>query len=831
MRRLNRAYTLLEILIVLAILAAAMVGVLRLWGMTTVKAETQKEQQSVSALVDAVQGVYATAPSYEGIDMTLVAKQAALKDVLRANGLPVSAFGGGLLTLNAATIQTPNDAFAVKISQLNSRDCAAVIPALAGQTAQVSTASGGNIQTTPQVVPDGPAIAKACSGIFFQQSQGTVSLVYYRPRATGATASTGPSCAVSCAPHTDSQTINCPTGQVGHLTQTRSDTCSADACPVAVLGSWTTVSSSCAVAPAPPAPIVPLTPGDPGAPCVPHVYSRTLGCPQPQVGNITQQQSITCGAGGQQVGPWMSVSSTCLAPPLPCTSGVLSGVDACSGGQGGQIAWFKELTCGGGGLIIGPKKITGSSCSPACVAAGTCCRPSTAPDGQKNVACSAGQYGQVVQTLQKSSTCASATAVPVWGPAVIASSTGSCAACPVPTTETQNLTCPVGQVGSITQSRSKSYACASAPTTLPAPTYSAWTTTSSTCVVASCTPSGGGVWAVNVVSMKDGPFSGTPTATPYDTVTFNPATGRANMTIGATTSRFLASGNIVFDLSVGAQTQQFTVACTQANSVLNSPGQHISDECLYTGAVTLGGVTLNVTVDAGGLPAQDYVNGSHVQTSIQATIAQGGGCTPPPIPQPVTDFEIGFWGGYWWHGVKPSDPSLGTCNAPVDGTNPSAGGSTGYNSWVLLNTDDASAAITDHYVVTMTRKGVTKTVTIPASKLGKNATISATQPDGRQYWYQSWAGIFDVATVNALTPDIDWSQYDYHDATTNAGGGITITPDFRAATVSIAACNSAGQCSVPTTQTNGISIFSDGKRDCQALSGGAVTPYPPTAIQ
>lgn len=565
----GRGYTLLELMIVIAILAGAVVGVMRLFAVSSVRAAAQREQTSISALVDAVRGVYASSPSYAGLTMSTVKQGAPLQQVLRSDGTPVSAFGGAL-TLTAETVSKPDDAFGIRISQLNTKDCAAIIPALAGQTAQVFTASSGNLQAKPGVVPNGADIATACSGAFFQKSQGRLTLVYYSPRATGAAAAPGPGCATSCAPQTQTQTITCPTGQVGQINQTRTGTCGAGACPSQVWSAWTSVSSSCAAAPTPPTPIVPTPPSDPAHPCVPRMETRSTGCPQPQVGRINQTQAITCDVGGAHVGPWTTVSTTCLAPPLPCLGGVLTGVDACPAGQFGQVSWTKQTTCGGGGLIIGPKVIAGSSCSPI----GTC-RPSRAPDGQKSVPCPAGQYGQIIQTLEKTSTCANATAMPVWGPDTVVSSTNTCA-------------------------------------------------------TAACTPSGGGVWSVNVISMQDGPFNGTPTATPYDTVTFNPATGRAYMKIGATTARFLASGNIVFDLTVGAQTQRYTVACTQANSSLNSPGSHISDECQYTGSVTLNGVTLNVDVDAGGLPAQDYVNGSQVQTGIQATITQAGGCTPPP---------------------------------------------------------------------------------------------------------------------------------------------------------------------------------------------------------
>lgn len=611
MRRV-RAYTLLEILIVLAVLAGATVGVLRLFSMSDVKAETQKEQQSISALVEAVRGVYATAPSYEGVDMALVSKQASLRGVLRADGLPVSAFGGGLLTLRPATIRAADDAFSITIGQLDRGACAAVIPALAGQTTQVSTISGGNIQQQPHRVPDGAAIAKACAGGFFQKGTGSVSLVYYRPRATGNAVARGPSCAVSCSPQTETQTIQCPTGQTGQINQTREDTCSTDACPVPIVGSWTTVSSSCAAPAAPIVPIVPTAPKDPALACTPRVQIRSLGCPQPQLGRINQQQAITCDAnGGQHVGPWTKVSDTCLPPPLPCQSGVLTGSDACAAGQFGEVAWFKELTCAGGGLMIGPKKITGNSCAPT----GTC-RPSSRPGPTQTTACPAGQAGQITSTTTEYSTCASATALPVWGPAQITSTTDTCG---------------------------------------------------------------------------------------------------------------------------------------------------------------------------------------------------------PSVPGPVIDFEVGFWGGYAWNEVK---PGWGVCNAPVS-----------FNSWILFNQDDTDAAATDHYVVSIARKGITQTVMIPAAQMGKNAAPSAPQPDGRQYWYQSWAGVFDAPTVKALTPDIDWSLPAYTSATTNGGGGITIQPEMCGATIAITACNSSGQCSVPTTQTDGVSVFSSGERDCQASETGSVPPWPASARQ
>lgn len=518
MRRLLRAYTLFELMLALVIIAGATAGVLRLASWTAVKADTQKEQRSISALVEAVRGVYATAPSYEGVDIDLVMKTSRLDDVERANGVPVSAFGGAL-TLRAATVETADDAFAVQIGQLRAKDCASIIPALAGQTAQVLTATSGNIQERPHVVPDGAAIATACAGAFFQQGNGSLTLVYYRPRATGAAVSTGPSCATSCAPRKEFQTVACPMGLVGHLSQERTDACSTDACPVPIIGSWTTVSSSCAAAPVlPPTPVVPTVPPT----CVPHKEMRTLTCPAGQQGSgIVQEQVFTCAGGTEQVGAWTTVSSSCapppVVPPTPCVSGTISGVDACPGGAGGQVSWTQSLTCSAGGAVmIGPKKITATACEPACVASGTCCRPARRAGAQQTVACEAGQYGQIINQTTQYSTCATATAVPVWQVPEITSTGGACAACPVPVVKTQtqwvarSQACPSGQTGAHSwqqeqqRKQTTSYDCDPAPVTLPAPTVSAWSAwadvagatqgESNTCAAGSCyTPAATGV--------------------------------------------------------------------------------------------------------------------------------------------------------------------------------------------------------------------------------------------------------------------------------------------------------------------------------------------------
>jgi prepilin-type N-terminal cleavage/methylation domain-containing protein len=584
-RSKQRGYTLFEIMLVIAIIAAAMVGVMRFFSIVSVSASTQKEQASISNLVTAVRGIYAAAPSYAGIDMGIV-EQARMDDVLRADGVPVSAFGGAL-SISAATVTTLDDAFAVQISQLDSKECAAVIPALAGQSAQVTTISGGNIQPKPDVVPDGASIATACASAFFQKAQGAVSFVYYTPRATAAAASSGPGCTNSCAPQNQSQTIACPAGQVGQINQTRAGTCSIGACPTQLWSPWTSISSSCAPAPiGQPTPVTPPTPAGPPSICTPATYQRNQVCPTGQTGIVVETQTRQCPA--DTLTPWTIVSSTC-APVISgdCQAGANQRIQPCPGGQFGQQDQMQNFTCDANGQPVdGPWYSASSNCSTT----GSCI-PSTASDGQRNVACSSGQFGQVIQQLQKSSTCASPTAQPIFGPDVVVSTTGACAACPAPATATQTLACPAGQTGSITQSQTTTYDCSAAPTTLPAPTVGPWINTANTCVVSQpiCLPYGNGV--ANGV-----------TVTPVN-LTLAPEGSQGSVlgAYGSTSVSAAPTGTATVKLTYGGASTNVTATCTSSNNTAGGAG--IS--CIGPNtAVTVGGVNFVVWLQTNG-PFED----------------------------------------------------------------------------------------------------------------------------------------------------------------------------------------------------------------------------------
>lgn len=128
---------------------------------------------------------------------------------------------------------------------------------------------------------------------------------------------------------------------------------------------------------------------------------------------------------------------------------------------------------------------------------GTMCSttPRTLSPGTQSRACPAGQLGSISEwrTRAQHYTCPEAWGEPV--PSHIAYgawqvSSNTCApACvaPAPSTETQDLACPAGQLGSITQQRTTNWTCP-APTGAPTSTTTPWSTIANTCATACVVP-------------------------------------------------------------------------------------------------------------------------------------------------------------------------------------------------------------------------------------------------------------------------------------------------------------------------------------------------------
>jgi hypothetical protein len=216
-------------------------------------------------------------------------------------------------------------------------------------------------------------------------------------------------------------------------------------------------------------------------------------CPLGQVGTITQQQTTTCDASGAHVGGWTTIRTTCGPAvsnhPLPsCQPRVITGTSPCADSSSwGVIEWKQNVTCVGGTTVIGPQQQIGNTCELACVPGQSCCTPGRRAGQDQSVSCAAGQYGQIINHTTEYSTCASATATPVFGADQVTSTDGSCQLCHAPevATDTQwvtvNLGCPAGDVGAHTiqqqqqRTQTSTWSCPAGTITEPAPTVGAWT--------------------------------------------------------------------------------------------------------------------------------------------------------------------------------------------------------------------------------------------------------------------------------------------------------------------------------------------------------------------
>lgn len=281
--------------------------------------------------------------------------------------------------------------------------------------------------------------------------------------ATGTVRNQDNTCATCPTPQ--SQNLSCPSGQVGNIAQNRTYNCTGEGS----WGAWTTTSNTCVACPSP--------------------ESQALSCPSGQVGTISQTRTYNCSGQGSW-GAWTTTSNTCTACPSP-ESRTLD----CPAGQFGAVQQSRSFTCSDQGTW-GTWTTTSNTCS-------ACPANTTATETQwvaSSAACPSGQVGtntwerEQSQSRSVTYTCPAGTTAlptPAYGTWSAWTNTGAtrnvvntCTTCPAPSVETQTLSCPSFQTGSITQQRTRPYNCSG---TGSWGSWGAWTTTSNTCALPACT--------------------------------------------------------------------------------------------------------------------------------------------------------------------------------------------------------------------------------------------------------------------------------------------------------------------------------------------------------
>ncbi|RDS85875.1 type 4 pilus major pilin [Dyella psychrodurans] len=618
----SRAYTLLEILLVLVILTLAGIGVLQMYQRNALQAAVQKEQGNLAAIATAVDGMFASAGSYAGLTAQQVAQQRPNGVALDSRGAGVLSAFGGAVAIQPTTVAVANDAFQVIYAGLARAQCDALIPAVAGD-AYAITIGASNVSVVSQSVgtigqiTDASEVAAQCAAQ--PQDAGLVTITYYTPKQGNGPIAGAPTCTTPCAPQTQTQTLSCPGSEVGAIEEQRQGTCTGAPCPTLTWGAWTTTASSCATAPTPPGP--PTTPTPPTPSCAPTTLYRATDCPAGQTGRLWQASSVTCSGGQPVQGAWTTIDDDCLTPTgnpaggTGCLAHAVPTTGACPAGEGGMIAYEQNVTCdANGNPVYGPVTPVSNTCQIGCAATGTCCTPSSASDAPTQGLCPAGDYGVVTNQWTTYDTCASATATPTPGAPVETGTSATCAPCPAPTsssststststeTQPQSAACPSGESGSdtwnevydvtttTTTTTTTAYNCAGAPTTLPAPTHTTSSTASvgapvdtgvrqgevNSCVASAPTATGNGCTAVGIFQYSStGPVA----------IASNPGTG---------TTAF-KSCTCKVTVSYGGSTQQIMVTATDLATGGAGYSGYNSQTFTVGGGSFLFGVIVNAT--------------------------------------------------------------------------------------------------------------------------------------------------------------------------------------------------------------------------------------------
>lgn len=510
-----RGITLIEIILWVAIVAAAVVAVFAFAKTTRVSAAVETEQRQVETLVKTVDGLFALQPNFSalGNDGALYlsgrnAERSGVTITRNADGQPTltSALGDGRLTLSAWDVARPvgpaiaNGGYRLAYEGLSPKECAQFASALSSNTQQVRIGFNGLSDAFSGVASNrfdyragGPdVIANLCA------RPDRVVFLYFAPAraisASGAAAS--PGTLARCNPVRETQYSGCPVGQTGTITQARDGTCTGPGNTL-VWTAWTTTNSTCQDAAVVPPTVVAATTSDD---CATITTTRVQACTGVgETGQIVEQSTLDTCAGTST--PWTQVPglTTCQTPPPPAcvSSSERQPVVACPAGQGGNIVRERYSTCASSTATpVWPAwsstHVISNTCTSNCAVGApdpfgnTCCTPI---QEKRPAPCPAGTYGPGGWEIRFQG-CANATTQSAtwsaWQPYRDLEPSAGCQACPATIQETQTNweprgeTCPSGMSGSISyeaeqvSTRDVAYSCPSGTTALPTPSTSTW---------------------------------------------------------------------------------------------------------------------------------------------------------------------------------------------------------------------------------------------------------------------------------------------------------------------------------------------------------------------
>lgn len=508
----QRGITLIEIILVSAIVAAAAAGLFVFAKKTSVTAAVEKEQRQVEDIVKTVESMFSLQPNFAALGTngaeylsTRGAARAGLNLGKDAGGTATlkTALGSGELNLAAWNVDTgagpsvPNSGYRLAYQGLTANECSRLVTATYSIAHQVGVARNGlddsgatALASRGKLTASPEQIAEHCSGA----GAASVFLYFAPARAIAATTAATPVPAPRCKPVHETQQVACPAGQIGSITQERDGNCTGPGNAL-VYTAWTTTDNTCATAVTPPPTVTPPVVADS---CSTETFTRVEACPAGQTGHIIQQRTLDSCAGTYT--PWTTTSTTCHSPDpgARCVPTTEERPLSCPPGQASPslppIIQVRSSSCSS--PTAAPDWTPWETISNTCRGTATC-----APQRESGpIPCAAGNYGPWMGARERFRACTNTATQGAWSTWNIITPNTSCQACPVNVPETQwvprSQPCPSGYTGSHTweaeQRRTRSYTCPSGTLTLPSPSYTVWMDTgarraeSNTCA-ATCT--------------------------------------------------------------------------------------------------------------------------------------------------------------------------------------------------------------------------------------------------------------------------------------------------------------------------------------------------------
>jgi len=346
---------LVEALIVAGVVAIATAGVYKFYSTVQAREQSHQESQNLLQVTNNVLRAYSAMPNFSGVSNARLVTEALLPsgmEVLGSASNPtIGSLFGSTLTVAPMTLDgNVGGGLVLTYSGVPRKNCAQFVAnASAGYNFRDITVNDQNVLGTNRSLDQARVSAQCNSG-----PESTVTFtVQHGVQGTAALAAAA--CTVP-ASSPETQTVSCPSGYAGSITQTRTATCPFGAA-LPVWSEWSVISNTC----------VQVCTADPSSP-----QTRTsTPCPSGQIGTITERRVSTCATGQTTGSPtwsaWTVISNTCAPQCIVPADETRS--PGCPTGQSGVLTERRSATCPlpTGTPVWGPWTTLTNTCVQNCV--------------------------------------------------------------------------------------------------------------------------------------------------------------------------------------------------------------------------------------------------------------------------------------------------------------------------------------------------------------------------------------------------------------------------------------------------------------------------------